>query len=736
MKNFLHEDTYEKLVDYSKKYMSELPLDSKSVDHLFNAVKKISPNNFSYAIIAGSFAYGGGAKGMSDIDFGVIFKDSAIEQHDKVRESVIDFVKAYKDFNLVNGFVPDYLFPGEYMTQGQIEDAINGRGFRINKQNQKLEIPILTNDDFLNDYERWFQVWLTLNAFGTYFYGDIDAFIKNKVLCWRTIILYLLSNTSLNSVDERSLISLITTSSLNNKDFRIDPSYEQFELKESVYLKAVLEILVNEKYLKRNKNDYIINNIAIDKWRKETIIKAEKDELKKAPFLFTFENMIGLGDQNNRITKPYLIKDLNDSYDWLNENHLEEDDLLVDQLPNPEMIVDGKKVVSFCSNNYLGLAKRKEILEAAQKALMTYGNGTCESRRLGGDLRILEELEKKIAKFKGTESAIIFATGLLTNVGTIPSLTDSRRYCGQFYGKKYPDKEINNEIILSDEKNHRSIQMGIKLSHAEVFKYKHCDVEDLHRLLKLNKDKHILIVTDGVFSMDGDLAPLDKIVGVAKEFGATIMVDDAHGTGVFGKYGRGTPEHFGVEKDIHIKMGTLSKAFGGLGGFVAADEKVIKMLKITSSGYYFTSSLPADQAAGLIKAFEIVENEPQLRENLWQNIYDVTKRLKFLGFNIPERFSCIIPVRIGNEQKSLLAEQILLKEGVLCSSVRAPAVPHGKAQLRITLSSPHTKAHIDSLIFGLAKVAKKLEIPLHPISSTEWDGFVNKNLPDYVSVKR
>jgi 8-amino-7-oxononanoate synthase len=735
MKNFLPKDTYEKLVEYSKRSLPELPLNNKSVANLLDAVKKISTDDFSYAIIAGSFAYGGGAKGMSDIDFGVIFKNSALEQSDKVREGIIEFIKAYKNFNLINGFVPDYLFPGEYMTQGQVEDAINGRSFRIDKQNQRLEIPVLTNDDFLKDYERWFQVWLTLNAFGIYFYGDIDAFVQNKVLCWKTIILYLLSNTLLDKINESSVISLITSSTFESQDFKIDPSYEQFELKESIFVKVVLDMLVGEKYLKIDGGNYMINSLAVDEWKKKTIMEAQTGVTKKSPFLFTFEKMIGLGDQDNRLSKPYLIKDLNDSYDWLNENHLEEDDLLVDQLPNPEMIVNGKKAVSFCSNNYLGLAKRKEILEAAQKALMTYGNGTCESRRLGGDLRVLEELEKKIAEFKGTESAIIFATGLLTNVGTIPSLTDSKRYCSQFYGKNYSSKELDNAVILSDEKNHRSIQMGIKLSHTEVYKYKHCDVNDLHRLLKLNRDKHILVITDGVFSMDGDLAPLDKIVEVAKKFGATIMVDDAHGTGVFGKNGRGTPEHFGVEKDIHIKMGTLSKAFGGLGGFVAADEKVVKMLKITSSGYYFTSSLPADQAAGLIKAFEIVESEPQLRENLWQNIYDITKRLKFLGFDIPKRFSCIIPIRIGNEQKSILAEQILLDEGVLCSSVRAPAVAPGMAQLRITVSSPHTAKHIDKLIFGLAKVAKKLDIPLSPISQSEWNDFKTHLLPNYIKVK-
>ncbi len=736
MKYFLDQSLNKKLIEYSKKYFAELPLDSKSVNLLFDSLVKLNSDYLSYAIIGGSFAYGGAAKGMSDIDIGLVFKDNAMNNNGKLKEEITEFIKIYKDFNLINGFVPDYLFPGEYMTLKQINDAIEGRSFRISTKLDKLEIPVLNNDDFLHDYERWFQVWLTMNAFSTYVFGDINTFLKNKLLSWKTIILYLLSNTHLVRIDEGIVISLIVSPSLVNPDFRIDESYKSFESRESIYLKTAIELLVKDNFLTEDKNMYIVNNPSITKWKKRIIDLEKNKKLKNAPFLFTLEEMVAFGNQRDRVSKPYLIKDLYDSYDWLNENHLEEDDLLVDQLPNPEMIVNGKKVVSFCSNNYLGLAKRKEILDAAQKALITYGNGTCESRRLGGDLRILEQLENKIANFKGTEDAIIFATGLLANVGAIPSLTDARRYCRQFYGKEYRTKEIDNELILSDEKNHRSIQMGIKLSHAEVCKYKHCDVKDLYRLLKINKGKHILIITDGVFSMDGDLAPLDKIVEVSKEFEATIMVDDAHGTGVFGKSGRGVAEHFGVEKDIHIKMGTLSKALGGLGGFIAADKKVVKMLKITSSGYYFTSSLPADQAAGLIKAFEIIENEPELRSRLWQNIYDVTKRLKFLGFDIPNRFSCIIPIHIGNEQKSIQAEQILLEEGILCSSVRAPAVAPGKAQLRITISSPHTKSHIDRLIFGLAKVAKKLEIPLSTISQLEWNKFVENRLPDYISVVR
>ncbi|MFZ2501024.1 MAG: aminotransferase class I/II-fold pyridoxal phosphate-dependent enzyme, partial [Minisyncoccia bacterium] len=188
---------------------------------------------------------------------------------------------------------------------------------------------------------------------------------------------------------------------------------------------------------------------------------------------------------------PNIIEDLHDAYDWLKANHLEDDDLIVDQLPAPVMMVGDRETVSFCSNNYLGLTKRKEVLDAAKSALNKFGNGTCESRRLGGNLRILEQLEEKIANFKKSESSVVFATGLLANIGAIPSLVDSRRYCKQFYGKNIEDS--GEEIILSDKRNHRSIQMGIKLSHAQVFNYAHSDMSDLERLLDLNKGKRVLI---------------------------------------------------------------------------------------------------------------------------------------------------------------------------------------------------------------------------------------------------
>lgn len=429
--------------------------------------------------------------------------------------------------------------------------------------------------------------------------------------------------------------------------------------------------------------------------------------------------------------KSYLIQELKNSYSWIQEHSLESEDVVVNSLPGPEMIIGERKIVSFCSNNYLGLAHRDEVRMAASEALEAFGQGTCESRRLGGNLQLLDDLEDRIARFKGTEGAIVFATGLLANVGAIPSLVDSAWYLEKFYGREHSNRK---SVILSDAFNHRSIQMGIKLARAESYKYRHCDMDHLEELLRAHEDDAVLIITDGVFSMHGNLAPLDKIVELAKRYSAAIMVDDAHGTGVFGKLGRGSAEHFGVEDEIQIRMGTLSKALGGLGGFIAAEKPIVDLLKVTSSAYYFTSGLPANQAAGLIKAFDIIEEEPNLRHRLWENIYHATVGLKTAGFKVPQQLSCIIPVHIGSEAKSMEAEKILLDEGFLCSSVRMPAVQIGKSILRITINSGHTREHINSLIDAMNKVATKINLPLEPMDRKDVEKLLRNKVPAYMQV--
>lgn len=429
------------------------------------------------------------------------------------------------------------------------------------------------------------------------------------------------------------------------------------------------------------------------------------------------------------VSTPLLIEDLVSSYRWLRKNRLIHDDPVLEQLPSPDLVIEGKRYISFCSNNYLGLNKRPEILEAAKEAVERYGIGTCESRKLGGNLFILEELEKKLAHFKGTESAMIFATGLMANVGVIPAITDILFYMELFYGKK---NTTEPPVILSDELNHRSIQMGNKLSRAEVCKYEHSNMNSLKICLERYKGRRILIVTDGVFSMDGDLADLPSITHLASEYRAAVMVDDAHATGVWGETGRGSAEHYHVEDEVHIKMGTLSKAFGSMGGFIAGDSDVIKMLKENTSTYYFTSSLPAEQAAGLIVATDIIEREGrQLRKKLWGNVDHVIRGICEIGLEIPLRWTQIIPIIIGDEKLCFDAEKILLSEGVLVSSATVPAVAPGQARLRVTVNSCHTSEHIEALLEGLKKVVRMLKIPTKTISDEEWSQ-LQSTIPPYM----
>ncbi len=425
--------------------------------------------------------------------------------------------------------------------------------------------------------------------------------------------------------------------------------------------------------------------------------------------------------------KP-VIQALIDNYQWLEERNLAHPDVLIDQLASPELIINNKPFVSFCSNNYLGLSTRPEVIQAAKDALIKYSNGTSESRKLGGNLRVLEELEDVLSEYKGKEDTMIFATGLLANVGIISAITDVDFYMSLFYSKPRPDLET---VILGDQLNHRSIQMGIKLSKARFVKYLHADMQSLEETLEENKRANLFIITDSVFSMDGDLAPLDKITQLANEYGAAVMIDDAHGTGVFGRTGRGAAEHFGVSDEIDFMMGTLSKAFGGLGGFVSAKKEVIDMLKINTSTYYFTSSLPASEAAGLIAAIKIAANEEQLRVQLWKNVYRMLKGLFELGIDFPLRFSQIIPIMIHDEKKAYELEEFLYAYGILCSAVTVPAVAPGKARLRASINASHTFEHIDRFLNGLTDAIKKFDIPTVNRSKNEWDTFL-KESPDYI----
>jgi len=425
-----------------------------------------------------------------------------------------------------------------------------------------------------------------------------------------------------------------------------------------------------------------------------------------------------------------LIQNYIDNYRWLQKKGLAHHDIVIEKLADPETVINKKKYICFCSNNYLGLSKRPEVIKAAQNALIKHGIGTCESRRLGGNLDVLEKLEDTISKYKNSEDTITFATGLMANVGAISALTDIDFYTKLFYGKTFK-KNHPETLIVGDELNHWSIRMGIKLSRANFIKYRHNDVNHLSDILKNNKNKILFIITDSVFSMDGDIAHLDKISELSQKYRAAVMIDDAHGTGVWGKTGRGIAEHFSVSDKIEIKMGTLSKAFGGLGGFVSAKKEVVDMMKINASTYYFTSGLPADEAAGLIETIKIADKEPRLRKQLWKNVDRFLTGLIKIGANVPHRYSQIIPVIIGNEKKAFEIESYLYKNGIICNAVGGPAVARGNERIRCTINATHTENQIDYFIDVFDDIIKKFKLQKFKVSESEFQTFKN-SAADYI----
>lgn len=371
--------------------------------------------------------------------------------------------------------------------------------------------------------------------------------------------------------------------------------------------------------------------------------------------------------------------------------------------PTPEVIIDGRKFILFCSNNYLGLSTHPKVIEANIKATRKYGTGSGASRLVSGTLDIHRKLEKVIAKFKHTEDAIVFSTGYMANLGTIPAVMDLIDIgLTSVFRKK--------GVILSDQLNHASIIDGCRFSRAKVVVYKHRDMRDLQSKLKKYKKRRKLIVTDGVFSMDGDIAPLPKIVELAKEYDAMVMVDEAHATGVLGKNGAGTVEHFHLEGKVDIVMGTFSKALGGLGGYVAGSEELIKFLRVAVRPYIFTTAMPPGTAAGIIAAIEEIQNNPMLRANLWKNAEQLRKGLKGLGLNTLNSETQIIPVLIGSEEKAIEAANLLFERGFLAPCIRWPAVPKNMARIRCSVMATHTEEHIEALLSAFAEIIQILNL--------------------------
>jgi 8-amino-7-oxononanoate synthase len=376
----------------------------------------------------------------------------------------------------------------------------------------------------------------------------------------------------------------------------------------------------------------------------------------------------------------------------------------IEEVPYPELIIEGKRYLCLCSNNYLGLSVHPEVKKAAIEGVERYGIGTCDSRLIAGNLTLLEELEQAIADFKCEPTAMVFATGFMANIGVIPGVMDSL----EVYGA--PTLQNENNLIITDFLSHQSIFAGCRLSRSPTKTYLHKDMDHLEKILKRNRDKRKLIITDGLFSMDGDLAPLPEILELAQIYGAMVMVDDAHATGVIGENGRGTPEHFGVEGKVDMVMGTLSKAVGAMGGYLTAPSDVIKALRARAQSYVYSSSLPPEQACGIIAALKIIQESPELRASLWRNVRQLKGGLDEMGFDTMDCETQLIPVLIGDEQKAVKAARSLFKKEILAPAILWPVVQRGKGRIRVTAMATHTESQIDRALDAFREMGKELAI--------------------------
>ena len=347
----------------------------------------------------------------------------------------------------------------------------------------------------------------------------------------------------------------------------------------------------------------------------------------------------------------------------------------------PHVKIKGRTYISFCSNNYLGLANHPEVVKAVKDAVGKYGWGAGASRLVSGNTELHQALEDEISKFKRKEAAIVFPTGYMANIGTICSLVSS------------------GDLVICDRLNHASIIDGCRLSGATFRVYPHRDIGKLENILKKSTGyPRKLIVTDTVFSMDGDLAPLPDIVRIAHEYNAMVMADEAHGTGVFGENGRGVVEHFNLDKKVNIIMGTLSKAVGSLGGFVTGNSDLISYLRNKARTFMYTTALPPAVCAASIAGIKLIQRDHSLRESLWRNVHYVKERLKLLNLNVTSLESPIIPIIIGNAKKAVDVSGFLFESGILIPAIRPPTVPDESSRLRVTIMATHTRADLDKLL--------------------------------------
>jgi glycine C-acetyltransferase len=358
------------------------------------------------------------------------------------------------------------------------------------------------------------------------------------------------------------------------------------------------------------------------------------------------------------------------------------------------MVVDGKRVLNLTSNNYLGFANEPRLREAAKKALDEYGIGPAAVRTISGTMSLHLILEKLLAEFKGAEAVISYQSGFKANLSVIPSIVS------------------REDGIFSDELNHASIIDGCRLSRAEIIRYAHADVDDLRKKLAENRHRfrRALIVTDGVFSMDGDIAPLPEIVKVAKEYDAIVMVDDAHGEGVLGRGGRGIVDHFDLHGEVDIEIGTLSKAFGVVGGYAASSSILVDYLRQKSRPFLFSSAMTVPDTAACIEAVKILQESEDRVKRLWENANYFKKKMKEAGFNTWKSQTPITPIVIGDEKKTQEFSKRLFDEGIFVQAIVYPTVPKGTARVRVMISAIHTKEDLDFAAEKFIKVGQELGI--------------------------
>ena len=363
---------------------------------------------------------------------------------------------------------------------------------------------------------------------------------------------------------------------------------------------------------------------------------------------------------------------------------------VVESAQDPEVMVEGRNMIMLGSNNYLGLTNHPKVKKAAIEAIKKYGSGCAGSRFLNGTLDIHVELEGQLAKFFRKDAALTFSTGYMTNLGIISSLA----------GK--------DDVVVIDKLDHASIIDACRLSFADVRKFKHNDMKSLEFVLQECGDRGKLVVVDGVYSKEGDIAPLPDIVKVCKKYNARLMVDDAHGIGVLGETGRGTAEHFGLEKDVDVIMGTYSKSLASIGGFAVADDEVIHYMKHHARPLIFSASPPPASVAAVIAALEIIDQEPGRRERLWHNTKKMMKAFKQMGFDTGVAETPIIPLVMGEMEQAFMMWKILGEAGVFVNPVVPPAVPQGHCMIRTSYMATHTDEMLDRALGIIEQAGKKL----------------------------